>query len=53
MHIFDTLWTAARQASLVAQMVKILPKMQETQIQSLGWEDSLENGMTIRSNIHA
>ena len=31
--------------SLVAQMVKNLPAMQETQVQSLGWEDSLEKGM--------
>ena len=28
--------------SLVAQMVKCLPTMQETQVQSLGWEDLLE-----------
>ena len=26
-------------ASLVAQMVKTLPAMQETQVRSLGWED--------------
>ena len=31
------LWT-----SLVAQMVKHLPTMRETQVQSLGWEDLLE-----------
>ena len=30
---------------LVAQMVKSLPAMQETWIQSLGQEDSLEKGM--------
>ena len=29
-------------ASLVAQMVKNLPAMQETQVQFLGWEDPLE-----------
>ena len=29
-------------ASLVVQMVKHLPAMQETQVQSLGWEDPLE-----------
>ena len=28
--------------SLVAQMVKHLPTMWETQVQSLGWEDPLE-----------
>ena len=32
-------------ASLVAQMVKNLPVMQETQVQSLGQEDPLEKGM--------
>ena len=32
-------------ASLVAQMVKHLPAMWETQIQSLGQEDPLEKGM--------
>ena len=31
--------------SLVAQMIKNLPEMQKTQIQSLGWEDPLEKGM--------
>ena len=33
------------QVSLVAQMVKNLPTMQETRVQSLGWEDSLEKEM--------
>ena len=28
--------------SLVAQLVKNLPAVQETQVQSLGWEDRLE-----------
>ena len=32
-------------ASLVARMVKNLPAMQETRVQSLGWEDPLEEGM--------
>ena len=31
--------------SLVAQMVKNLPAMQETQARFLGWEDPLEEGM--------
>ena len=31
-------------ASLVAQLVKNLPAMQETWVQSLGWEDPLEKG---------
>ena len=34
-------------------MVKNLPTMQETQIQSLGWEDPLEKEMTTHSNILA
>ena len=29
----------------MAQMVKNLPAMQETQVQSVGWEDPLEKGM--------
>ena len=29
----------------MAQMVKNLPLMQETEVQSLGWEDPLEKGM--------
>ena len=40
-------------ASLVAQMVKNLPAMQETQVQSLGWEDPLEKGMATHSSILA
>ena len=40
-------------ASLVAQMVKYLPAMQETQVPSLGWEDSLEKGMATHSSILA
>ena len=31
-------------ASLVAQLVKNPPAMQETQVQHLGWEDPLEKG---------
>ena len=38
-------------ASLMAQMVKNLPEMQETQVQSLGREDSLEKGMATHSSI--
>ena len=41
------------QTSLVAQMVKNLPIMQETQVLSLDQEDALENGMAIHSNILA
>ena len=38
-------------ASLVAQMVKNLPTMWETWVQSLGWEDPLEKGMAIHSSL--
>ena len=39
--------------SPVAQMAKNLPTMQETQVQSLGWEDPLEKGMATYSSILA
>ena len=34
-------------------VVEIPPAMQETQVQSLGWEDSLEEGMATHSSIFA
>ena len=40
-------------ASQVAQMVKCLPAMQETQVRSLGWEDPLEKEMATCSSILA
>ena len=40
-------------ASLVAQLVKTLPVMQETWVQSLGWEDPLEKEMAAHSSILA
>ena len=40
-------------ACLVAQTVKNLPAMQETGVQSPGWEDSLEKGMANCSSILA
>ena len=40
-------------ASLVAQLVKNLPAMQETWVQSLSWEDLLEEGMATHSSILA
>ena len=40
-------------ASLVAQTVKNLPAMLETWVQSLGWEDSLEEGLATHSSILA
>ena len=39
--------------SLVAQMVKSLLAIQETQVQSLGWKDPLEKGTTTQSSILA
>ena len=35
----------------MAQMVKNLPAIQETQVQSLGWEDLLEKEMVTYSSI--
>ena len=40
-------------ASLVAQTVKNLPAVQETQVQSLGQEDPLEKGMATHSSVLA
>ena len=38
---------------LVGQLVKNLRVMRETWVRSLGWEDSLEEGMATHSNILA
>ena len=38
-------------ASFVTQRVKNLPAMQETQVQSLGWEDPLEKEMATHFSI--
>ena len=40
-------------ASLVAQMTKNLPEMQETWVQSLDWEDPLEKEMATHSSLQA
>ena len=40
-------------ASLVAQIVKNLPAMQETWVQSLSWKDPLEKEMATHSSIVA
>ena len=40
-------------AALAAQMVKNLPAVQDTQVQSLGWEDPLEEGMATHSSLLA
>ena len=39
--------------SLVAQVIKRLPALQETQVRSLGQEDPLEKGMATHSSILA
>ena len=52
---FSCFWLcpSACTASLVAQMVKNPPAMWETWLQSLGWEDPLEEGMATHSRILA
>ena len=40
-------------ASLVAQMVRNLPEMQETWVRSLGWEDPMEKEMATHSRVPA
>ena len=37
-------------ASLVAQLVKNSPAMQDTLVRSLGWEDTLEKGKSTHSS---
>ena len=39
--------------TVIAQLVKNLPAMQETRVQSLGWEDPLEKEMETHSSILA
>ena len=43
--------TLLKWASLVAQMVKRLPAVQETRVRSLGWEDALHKEMANHSSI--
>ena len=43
----------SRDNSLVVQVVKNLPAKQETQVQSLGWEDPLKKGMATHRSILA
>ena len=40
-------------ASLIAQLINNLPAVQETWVQSLGWEEPLQKGMTTHSSILA
>ena len=37
----------------MAQLVKNLPAVQETRVQSLGWEDPLQKGMATHSSVLA
>ena len=46
-------WFLCVRASLVAQLVKNLPAMQETWVRSLGWEDPLEKGKATHSCVLA
>ena len=47
-RILNLVW-----ASLITQLVKNPPAMQETRVRSLGWEDPLEKGKTTHSSILA
>ena len=40
-------------AALIAQLVKHLPAMQETRVQTMGWKHPLEKGMATHSSILA
>ena len=55
-HVYTCLGPASlsgKSTSLVTQMVKRLPTMRETWVQSLGWEDLLEKEMATHSSILA
>ena len=47
-EISKTFW-----ASLVTQLVKNLPEMQDTWVRSVGWENPLEKGKATHSSILA
>ena len=49
-HLFGYLFVICISSSVVAQTVKCLPTMQETQVQSLGKEDLLEKEMSTHSS---
>ena len=50
-YFFKVIFRCILTASVVTQMVKNLPAMQEIRIRSLGQEDPLEKGMGTHSNI--
>ena len=52
-ELTNTTTTMIVWASLVAQSVKNLPAVQETWVQSLSWEDRLEEGMATHPSILA
>ena len=47
----NSLFLGVPRASLDAWMIRNLPAMQETWVQSLGWEDPLEKGAATHSSI--
>ena len=49
-YTYSLLFLGGVGASLVAQMVKRLPAMRKTQVQSLGWEDPLEKEKATHSS---
>ena len=53
MYIEDKVADEVRLMFGVAQLVKNLPAIRETWVQSLGWEDPLEKGMVTHSSILA
>jgi len=50
---FFCITVSLERACLVAQLVKNLPAILETWVQSLGWEDPLEKGKATHSSILA
>ena len=52
-NVYLMLTMKGLRASPLAQQVKNLPAMQDTWVQSLGWEGSLEKGTAIYSSILA
>ena len=47
---YELMFSLISGVSLVAQRLKRLPGMQETQVRSLGWEDPLEKEMATHSS---
>ena len=52
-HIYICTYIGREGASLVAQMVENPPAIQKAWVQSLGWENPLEEGMATHSSILA